>query len=216
MKQQSLVRCGPAVQKYSTLPLKHLVLDIKWKLLSLFGSDFLSLFQGYEGSLIKLTSKQVCYKTRWALCFCAETLTSEGISQSLTMLSLLALHNFLLINTFNFFVSPLSYFFPSWWFSSCWLWRISTLCQEVPGIGKKNKLLGGGEGYSVAPTCLWQSDSTLVVTDSQLRWDGKGDGKRILRCQSERFDKSSTDGWVLPQGARDWKWAQLAGVHIQS
>lgn len=36
---------------------------------------------------------------------------NEGISQSLTMLSLFVLPEFLLINTLNFLISPLTYFF---------------------------------------------------------------------------------------------------------
>lgn len=40
-----------------------------------------SFFQGYEGSLIKLTSKQVCGGTR--CCFHTDELMNEGVSQAL-------------------------------------------------------------------------------------------------------------------------------------
>lgn len=97
------------------------------------------------------------------------------------MLLLFTLLSFLLINTFNLFVSPLSYF------------SSPLLCSrhvDYDGLApfvrrylesqkKKNVYLGGGKGKSVAPTCLWQSDSMLVVTHNRLRWDARGwEGRR--------------------------------------
>ena len=80
---------------------------------SLFHCSFFSpSFQGYEGSLIKLTSKQVCVKTHWALCFYTKKLMNEAINQSVVIL--LHVCNFLLINTFIFFV-PLFPISPPFW-----------------------------------------------------------------------------------------------------
>lgn len=59
-------------------------------------------------------------------------------------------------------------------------------------------------GKSVAPTCLWQWDSRLVVRQSSPVGclDGKRDGEEFSRCRGERFDKSGNDSRVLPSGLK--------------
>lgn len=103
---------------------------------------FLSSFQGYEGSLIKLTSKQVCYRQHWGLRLYTMKLMNENISLFIVQL-LLALPNFLLINAFNF----LSLLCPISSPSLCsWLVDYDGLAPFVrknlePGGGRRKKVL---------------------------------------------------------------------------
>ena len=108
----------------------------------------LSLFQGYEGSLIKLTSKQVSYETPSAVFL--YKLMNEGICQSLFTLLLFALCS----STHLILLSPLlSSRLSLPVFTPCWLWWISTFCQPVPGIAGKKWVWGGKGGGGEGECC---------------------------------------------------------------
>lgn len=120
LHKSSMTKCDYAIFWHKTTfcnimltrPPKYLVVCINLKLFSqrmLLTWRFPSFFQGYEGSLIKLTSKQV---RRRPECFYTNRLMRGGVSHSLTIRSLLPLLKLSLINTWNFFISPLTYFFP--------------------------------------------------------------------------------------------------------
>lgn len=164
-------------------------LYIKLKLLSLLTDTFCSFF---VSGLWRFLDKAHFQTGMLQDTLCAVFLykeTNEWRHQSvLTMRLLFALH-FSLINTFNFFLSSLSCFFPSCCYRLVEYEGLALFVRYLESGG--GGLLRGGEGKSVALTCLWQLDSMLVVTDSQLRWDVRGWEGR----QEKNFEVSKRAFW---------------------
>lgn len=106
----------------------------------------------------------------------------EGISQTpLTLLSLSALPRMLLINTLNFFASPYSNLSL---LLACSLWRMSTQNRE------ERHFIRGGKSKSVALTCLWQSDCSLVVSDARHWrdvWEREGRRQKNFEVPKRAF-----------------------------
>lgn len=124
-------------------------------------SQFVSSFQGYEGSLIKLTSKQVC-NVFLLMSMNLRIRASLSLSPCCHCSYYLKL---LLINTSHFLASLFTYAVPP-----------PPPSLDYEGLAPSDRKYlekrdCGDGGESVVPACLWQSDSMLVVADSRPWWD---------------------------------------------
>lgn len=170
----------------------------------------LCLFQGYEGSLIDQThfetgmlqdegcvSKETPYWMKPPV-----SLSSSGYCLHYSI-SWSSTPSILLL-----FLCPV--FFPSLCFRLVDHDRLTPFVREDLELGGGGAYLKGGKGKSVAPTCLWQSDSMLLVTDGELWWDVRGwEGK-----QENNFEVSKRVFWQEHWGLGFTSWG--AGLEMSS